>query len=88
MVMTQDPALPRLRTLLHECTGIDPARLSAASSSKNTPDWDSVANLSFIAAVEEEFHIAVDTQEALRLQTLGDWARFVNQRAPAPPEHP
>ena len=42
-----------------------------------TPGWDSVANLGFIAAVEDEFGVTISTSEALRVKSLGDMASLI-----------
>lgn len=67
----------RLVVLLSEITGTPPERLTALSTPKNTPGWDSVANLSFIGAVEEEFDLTISTAQALQLETLADMIRLV-----------
>jgi acyl carrier protein len=77
--MIDGAVLDRLKLLLSDVTGAPVDGLSEASSPANTPGWDSVANLGFIAAVEEEFNLTIRTADALELSSLGDMARFVGK---------
>ena len=80
-VMSEDAVLERLRSLLSFYCGVPETQLGPGSRPDNTKGWDSVANLSLIAAVEDEFHITVTTHDVVRLRSLGDLARFVGERA-------
>ncbi len=68
--------------LLSEIAGVDAALLSDGSSSANLPEWDSMTNINFIGAIEEEFDVAISTADAMKLRSLGDIARFVAAKAP------
>jgi acyl carrier protein len=76
-------SLVRLAAVLGEIAGVDAAGLSADSSSANLPEWDSMTNISFIGAIEEEFDVAIPTADAMKLRSLGEIARYVAARAPA-----
>ena len=65
--------------LLAEVCGTAPSSLGPESAPGVTPGWDSVTNLSFIAAVEDEFGITISTKEALGLKNLADMASLVCQ---------
>ena len=67
----------RLTQLLSEITGAAVDGLSETSSPANTRGWDSLTNLSFLGAVEEEFGVTISTAEAIRLQSLGDVAQLL-----------
>ncbi len=69
--------LDRLRALLSDITGAPAAGLSRLSSQEDTRGWDSVANLSFITSIEEEFGVIINTQDVLRLHSLGDMESFL-----------
>lgn len=76
--------LRKLMSLLSDVTGTPVDRLHPGSAQDDTPGWDSVANLSFIATVEEEFQVSIPTQEALRIHSLADMVRFL-QKSPQGP---
>ncbi len=71
------PLLDRLKALLSDITGAKAARLDRHSNQQTTPGWDSVANLSLITSLEEEFGVIINTQDVLRLHSLGDIERFL-----------
>lgn len=75
-----DPALVgRLAALLSDVTGTPVSLLGPDSCRDVTPGWDSVANLQFMSAVEEEFGVIIPTTLALRLRSLADMARFLRE---------
>jgi acyl carrier protein len=67
----------RLAVLLADVSGAPTGSLGPASAPGTTPGWDSVAMVGFIAAVEDEFAIAITTAEAMTIKTLGDMAQLV-----------
>jgi acyl carrier protein len=77
--MADDPVFARLRTLLHELTGTPEAVLTLQSTAQNTEGWDSVANLNFMAGIEDEFGIEISTADAMRLKSLGDLVTYLKR---------
>lgn len=77
--MTQG-TLERLAALLADVCGAPVSSLGPTSAPGVTPGWDSVAMLGFIAAVEDELAIAITTDEALKIKTLGDMAALVEAK--------
>jgi len=75
--MSQEALLRRLAALLGDVTGAPAAELGPLSSPANTPGWDSVSNLAFLAATEDEFGVSILTREAMQLRTLADFARLL-----------
>ena len=72
-----DPKLwDRVRALLSYHSGTPESALDAQSSPQNTPGWDSVANLGFMSALEDEFGVTVSSNDILRLRTPGDIVEF------------
>jgi acyl carrier protein len=70
----------RLAGLLADVCGAPIATLNAESAPGVTAGWDSVANLGFIAAVEDEFNITISTNEVLAIKSLGDMAKLVTAK--------
>lgn len=67
----------QLAALLSDVCGAPVSSLGPDAAAGVTPGWDSVATLSFIGAVEDEFGIAITTAEAIAIKTLDDMARLV-----------
>src|ERR1043166_4936366 len=62
---------------LADVSGAPPSSLGPEAAPGVTPGWDSVATLSFIAAVEDELAITITTAEAMTIKSLGDMVRLV-----------
>ncbi len=79
-----NPALlSRLTAIVADVTGASPARLDAASGPGLTPGWDSQANLQIMVAIEEELDVVIPTQAVLTLRSLGEIARYLEDKVPA-----
>ncbi len=74
--------LSKLSLVLSEIAGVNVTLLSEQSSPSNLPEWDSMTNIHFIGAIEEEFGVTISTADALNLHSLGDVARFVEAKQP------
>lgn len=49
---------------------VDPATLSGTSSPENTENWDSLANMRLVAAIEEAFNIRLSTGDMMKMRTI------------------
>jgi acyl carrier protein len=78
--MARDNLVRRLAAILGDVTGAPADDLEGASSQDNTPGWDSVSNLAFLAAVEDEFGVSILTREAMGLRTLTDFAGLLEAK--------
>jgi acyl carrier protein len=67
----------RLAALLADVSGAPASSLGPDAAPGVTPGWDSVTNLAFIAAVEDELGVAITTAESLAIKSLGDMVRLV-----------
>jgi len=72
--------MARLVQLLSEVTGAPVESLGEDSTPANTRGWDSLTNLSFLGAIEEEFGVSISTADALGLRSLGDVATLLRAR--------
>jgi acyl carrier protein len=72
-----DRLIERLSGLLADVCGAPAASLGPEARPGVTPGWDSVANLGFIAAVEDEFGVTITTNETLAIKSLGDMAKLL-----------
>jgi acyl carrier protein len=80
VAMSRDTLVRRLATLLGDVTGVPADELEGSSSQGDTPGWDSVSNLAFLVAVEDEFGVSILTREAMQLRTLADFAGLLEAK--------
>ena len=51
------------RQILADLLDVEPESISAETSMDNTPKWDSLLHINFIAALEEELGVVIDFDE-------------------------
>jgi acyl carrier protein len=57
--------------LFAEVLEVDPAKLDDHSSPENVQQWDSLAAMKLVAALEEKFNIRLSTREIMKMSTIG-----------------
>ena len=57
--------------LFAEILQIDPTDLNEDSSPDNVKQWDSLAAMELVAAIEEKFKVKLSTKEIMKMSTLG-----------------
>ena len=57
--------------LFAEILQIDPTDLNEDSSPDNVKQWDSLAAMELVAAIEEKFRVKLSTKEIMKMSTLG-----------------
>lgn len=50
---------------------VDPGQLSDQSSPENLREWDSLAAMRLVAAIEETFHVQLSTREIMKMSSIG-----------------
>ena len=79
--MLPDDALDaKLASLLADVIGTSLESVRADASQSTIAEWDSVANLGFIAAVEDEFGVSILTAEAMQLHSLADMSALLRRK--------
>lgn len=58
--------------LLAELMDVDPGTLTPDTVLKDMPEWDSIALISFIAMMDDEFNRVVKGAEVKQQQTVAD----------------
>jgi acyl carrier protein len=61
----------RLVQLFAEVLEVDPAELNDESSPDNVKQWDSLAAMKLVAAIEEKFNIQLSTKDIIKMSTIG-----------------
>lgn len=70
--MTRQEALERLTVIFRERFDDDGITLSAGTTAKDIPDWDSLEHVMIINAVEKRFGIKLSMREAAGFSNVGD----------------
>lgn len=60
-----------LYQLFSEVLEIPVTELNDNTSPENTPQWDSLAAMMLVAAIENEFNVQLTTKEILKMSNLG-----------------
>ena len=64
-------AADRLLAVFAEVLGLPPERLGEDTSPDTTSEWDSLAAMNLVAALEEAFGVEFTTTEIMRMRTIG-----------------
>lgn len=65
--MSNDPLI----AVFADGLGVDPASLSDETAPDNTPEWDSLASMTLVSLVEDQFHVQLTTRDIMKMQTIG-----------------
>jgi acyl carrier protein len=57
--------------LFAEVLGVDAAVLNDDSSPENLKQWDSLAAMALVAAIEEKFKVQLSTKQIMKMSTIG-----------------
>ncbi len=60
-----------LISLFAEVLQVDPAVLNDQSSPDNVRQWDSLAAMHLIVAIEEKFSVRLSTKEIMKMSSIG-----------------
>ena len=75
--MTENENYTRLNEVFRDVFDDAEISLNEQTTADDIDDWDSLAQISLIAAVENEFSIRFDMKSALSLKNVGDMARQI-----------
>lgn len=75
--MTKDEIYRRLNSVFRDVFDDDTLEVSEATTSDDIDDWDSLAQISLIAAIESEFGIRFDMKSALHMKSVGEIAERI-----------
>lgn len=79
--MTLDPAdRARLDAIVAATLDVSPADLHDGTNAKNTPEWDSLAHMMILDAIEKAFARKLPRLAAYRVQSLGELAALLAAR--------
>jgi acyl carrier protein len=64
------PADP-LVAVFSEGLDLPPSQLSDETSPENTSQWDSLAAITLVSLIEDEFDVRLSAREIMKMQTIG-----------------
>jgi len=67
----------RLRKVFSELFRVEPAELQDDVRRGELDGWDSLGHLDLVSALEREFGVSLDTDQALEIETFGDAKRVL-----------
>lgn len=70
--MDRKQTLARLQVVLRDFFNDPEIEVSEATNAEDIPDWDSLANVNLVLAVEREFGCQFDTDEIAEFKNIGD----------------
>jgi acyl carrier protein len=73
--------LERLTDLLRDVLDDDDIALTAGTTARDVPGWDSLANVRFILAAEQAFKVRFAAAESARLKNVGELVALIRIRA-------
>lgn len=77
--MKISPTLERLERIVFDLLGLDDqVVLSPDTRPADVPEWDSLANVSIVFAVEEEFGVEFSAEQLKGFETIGAFAAGIH----------
>lgn len=70
----------QLNELIASVINVSPATLTPQSGPENLPDWDSLAHIGVIAAVEQTYQVQLTMPEILSIKTIADLRNILEKR--------
>ena len=79
--MTEQEILARVSAVIAEVLELDDLALDLATGASDVEDWDSIATVEIVVALEQEFSIRFRTGEMAAFATVGDLVRTIEKHA-------
>jgi acyl carrier protein len=81
--MTQTDIIAQLQTIF-DTVFLEPVVLTPAISAKDVPEWDSLAHISLMVAVEKAFGVRFRVGEVENTKNIGEFADLILKRQQEP----
>jgi acyl carrier protein len=69
----------RLRSVFDTVLELDTTLPDSELRYQETPGWDSLGAVLLISAIEDEFHVEIDTEQALKMDTFNAAAQLLRK---------
>lgn len=70
--MTSEDIHSKLQTIFRDVFDDDTLVIARATHAGNIPDWDSLAQINLVVAIEKDFGIKVSLEDMATLSNVGD----------------
>jgi len=60
----------RVAKVFSEVLGVSPSQITDETSPDNTPQWDSMAAMNLVVAIEDEFDVRLSTAEIISMRNV------------------
>jgi len=60
----------RVAKVFSEVLGVSPSQITDETSPDNTPQWDSMAAMNLVVAIEDEFDVRLSTAEIVSMRNV------------------
>lgn len=78
--MTNEEVITQIEPIFRDVLDQPGLKLTAESNAGNVDDWDSLAHISIVSAVEKQFKIKFTLAELQTLKNVGDMAELVRKK--------
>ena len=78
--MTNEEVIGQLEPIFRDVLDQPGLTLTAESNASNVDDWDSLAHISIVSAVEKQFKIKFTLAELQTLKNVGDMAELIKKK--------
>jgi acyl carrier protein len=62
--------MTRVARVFSEVLGVSPEQITDDTSPDNTPQWDSMAAMTLVVAIEDEFDVTLSTAEIISMRNV------------------
>lgn len=81
--MDRKDVLARLQPIFRDFFMDEGLEISEQTNAEDIPDWDSLANVNLVLAVERELSVQFDTEEITAFQNVGDMISSILEKSPS-----
>ena len=78
--MNENEIIPRLNSVFRDIFGDDSISVSANTTSADIEYWDSLAHITLMDAVENEFGLRFKMREVSSMKNVGDMINLIAER--------
>lgn len=78
--MNSNEIIPRLNEVFRDVFGDSSISVTEKTTADDIEDWDSLAHISLVAAVESEFGLRFKMREVSAMKNVGDMIKLISER--------
>ena len=72
--------ISQIINLIAECLEKEPAEIKSTDEFREYEEWDSLAYLSVIAKIDEDYHFVIPRDEFQKIRTIEDLANYLENK--------